>query len=65
MTDATGSAVINGDTIETHRLSSDSYTVGEIALAAGEYDFELLHFEGWGRAYVELTGYVEPVARRF
>jgi len=54
--DATGSAVIRGDTIETNELTGDNCTVGEITLTAGLYGFELLHFEHLGGANLEFFG---------
>ena len=54
--DATGRAAITGETMETDTGTGDSYTVGEITLTAGEYDFELLYFSYIADAWVEFFG---------
>jgi len=56
VTDATGVGVISFDTMVADVLSPDNYIVGEITLAAGIYEFELLHFNHIGGDHLELFG---------
>lgn len=54
--DATGKAVLDGDTMRTSALTGWSWTVGAIYLEAASYPFELIAFERGGGAFVELFG---------
>ena len=54
--DATGSAVIEGDTVITDALTGDSNTIATIDLEAGSYDIEYIGFERGGGAYFEVFG---------
>lgn len=54
--DATGNAVIDADWLKTDAWTGWSYTVGEIELAAGDYDFNFVSYEGGGGAFVEVFG---------
>lgn len=52
----TGYAVIEGDWLKTDAWTGNSHTVGKIALAAGDYPFTLVGYEGGGGSYFELFG---------
>lgn len=54
--DATGGAVIEGDTVITDVLTGNSNTIASIDLEAGSYDIEFIGFERGGGAYFEVFG---------
>ena len=51
-----GSAVIAGDWLKTDAWTGHSYTVGQLALTAGTYDFNFYSFEGGGGAHASIFG---------
>ncbi len=62
---ATGEAVLEGDTIRCDCLTGNSRTVATIALTAGTYDIEALFFERGGGAYGEVFGAGEGASGMF
>ncbi|HSV29139.1 MAG TPA: PA14 domain-containing protein, partial [Candidatus Omnitrophota bacterium] len=52
----TGNAVIAGDWLKTDAWTGHSYTVGQVALAAGTYDFNFYAYEGGGGAHASIFG---------
>lgn len=60
VSDGTGHAAIAGDTLSNDWPTGWSYTVGEIDLLAGSYDFALTFFEWGGGGFFEMFGGTVP-----